>query len=536
MNRNLRESLTGGRNIQFRRGPSLNGFSKDFSENLDLFSTSRRSFPLPSADDSSDVSVKLGRLSAASITLTKARADDLLCSTGGGKHDYDWLLTPPGTPLGSQSPPKTISSFRSNSAAKASRLSVSHSESNYQSSRPARSSSSVTRPSISTSQYSSYSLSRSPSSLLNTSSASVSSYIRPSSPITRSSSTARPSTPTRTTSSRASTPSRIRPSSSNSCIDKTKPSLVSRPSTPTSRPQLSANSSAIASRPSTRPSTPTRRNPSTSVSASSGPYVSGGRAASNGRMAVSLSRPSSPGPRDRPPQQPIVPSDFPLETPPNLRTTLPDRPISAGRSRPAAATATKASPEPKGPMTKRNPSPVVGRGRLTETPGRSHVSGNGRYLTDASESQKVSNVSATMSRRSVKSSASVTDNGPGRPFSKSSLDMPVRHMDTRNGKGSSSTKSIRAATPRIQSIRSANETDSINSHSRDLTKNGAKEGRLVGKLSERDMYESSRYDALFLKEDMKNMNWLHSIDDKSSDQALGFDSGFELLPEPFAPL
>lgn len=52
-----------------------------------------------------------------------------------------------------------------------------------------------------------------------------------------------------------------------------------------------------------------------------------------------------------------------------------------------------------------------------------------------------------------------------------------------------------------------------------------------------DMYESSRYDALLLKEDIKNTNWLHSIDDRSSDHGLMFDNGgFELLPEPFAPL
>lgn len=68
--------------------------------------------------------------------------------------------------------------------------------------------------------------------------------------------------------------------------------------------------------------------------------------------------------------------------------------------------------------------------------------------------------------------------------------------------------------------------------------NEANEGRrLMGKLSDMDMYESSRYDALLLKEDVKNTNWLHSIDDRSSDHGLMFDNGgFELLPEPFAPL
>lgn len=48
-----------------------------------------------------------------------------------------------------------------------------------------------------------------------------------------------------------------------------------------------------------------------------------------------------------------------------------------------------------------------------------------------------------------------------------------------------------------------------------------------------DIYESTRYDTILMKEDSKNMNWLHSIEDKS-DQSLVFDHRFEPLPEPFA--
>lgn len=54
--------------------------------------------------------------------------------------------------------------------------------------------------------------------------------------------------------------------------------------------------------------------------------------------------------------------------------------------------------------------------------------------------------------------------------------------------------------------------------------------------SEVDMYESSRYDAILLKEDLKNTSWLHTADDKTTDEALLFDHGFESLPEPFSPL
>ncbi|KAJ4893160.1 Uncharacterized protein Rs2_19954 [Raphanus sativus] len=554
MNRNLRESLAGGRNTpaisQFRRGNnnnnniSQNGFSRDSDENLDLFSKIRRSFPLSSSSDElPDVSTKLGRLSVGSKPAPRGKGDDLLSSAEGGKNDYDWLLTPPGTPLGNDShsslaAPKITPSARASSASKGSRLSVSQSETSYHSTRPARSSS-LTRPSISTSQYTS---NRSPSSILNTSSASVSSYIRPSSPSSRSSSSARPSTPTRTSSaSRASTPSRIRPGSSTSSMDKPRPSLSSRPSTPTSRPQLTANSPNIvasSSRPNSRPSTPTRRTPSISSASAT---ISSGR---NGRVTPSSSRPSSPGPRVRTtttPQQPIVLADFPLDTPPNLRTSLPGRPLSAGRSRPAASsssiTTSKASPEPKGPLTRRHSSPVVTRGRLAapEPP------------------RRISNVADVVtSRRTLKTSSSstvVTDsnnNGLGRSFSKNSLDMAIRHMDIRNGKSngcalSTTTlfpQSIRQASSKIQPIRSVhNHSDSISSSSAE-NGNEANEGRrLMGKLSDMDMYESSRYDALLLKEDVKNTNWLHSIDDRSSDHGLMFDNGgFELLPEPFGPL
>ncbi|KAG2315452.1 hypothetical protein Bca4012_066267 [Brassica carinata] len=546
MNRNLRESVGGGRNTpaaisQFRRG-SNTGFSRDSDENLDLFSKIRRSFPLSSSSDHlPDVSAKLGRLSVGSKPAPRGKGgDDLLSSAEVGKNDYDWLLTPPGTPLGNDShsslaPPKIASSARASSASKASRLSVSQSETSYHPSRPARSSS-LTRPSISTSG-------RSPSSILNTSSASVSSYIRPSSPSSRPSSSARTPTPTRTTSlSRASTPSRIRPVSSTSSLDKARPSLSSRPSTPTSRTQHTSNSpNIVASRPNSRPSTPTRRSTSTSASP-------GGRGATKGHSAPSLSRPSSPGPRVRTttPQQPIVLPDFPLDTPPNLRTTLQGRPVSAGRSRPVAA---KASPEPKGPMTRRNSSPVVTRGRLIESQGKSRSGGNGQqHNTDAPEPRRISSVSDVTSRRTLKTSLPVMDNnnGLGRSLSKSSLDMAIKHMDIRNGKSngcalSSTTlfpQSIRQASSKIQPVRSGNNlSDSISSNSAE-NGNETNEGRrLMGKLGDRDMYESSRYDALLLKEDVRNTNWLHSIDDRSSEHGHMFDNGgFELLPEPFAPL
>ncbi|WZY74112.1 hypothetical protein YC2023_006352 [Brassica napus] len=98
------------------------------------------------------------------------------------------------------------------------------------------------------------------------------------------------------------------------------------------------------------------------------------------------------------------------------------------------------------------------------------------------------------------------------------------------------TQTIRQASSKIQPNRSGNHhSDSISSNSGESNGNEAKEGRrLMGKM---DMYESSMYDSFMLKEDVKNTNWLHSIDDRSSDHGLMFDNGgFELLPGPFAPL
>ncbi|TYH83497.1 hypothetical protein ES332_D02G136100v1 [Gossypium tomentosum] len=511
MNRNLRESLVsgGGRNnsnnisqasLHHRRGKIFNAglFPRDSDENLDLFSKSCRSLSVAS----SDVSVKQGRTSHGS--------DDLLSSTDGGKHDYDWLLTPPGTPVfpssegsESQSAPRSNSKVRSVSTTKASRHMI------------------------------------------------VIVHSKPSPPITRSLSTTRPSTPSsRSTSSRPSTPSKVRQSPTSSYLDKSRPSQSSRPSTPTSRPQVPANLNSTAVRSNSRPSTPTRWNPAASLSSPVNPSPSSnGHTVSNGRTAAPASRPSSPGPRVCPPQQPVVPPDFPLDTPPNLKQLC-----LIGQSLPTKQNTTSSINMPR-----RHSSPIVPRGRLTEPPGRTRVHSNG-HPSDIHESRKISHVSGLAMREPVKSSTTTADaTGFGRIISKKSLDMAIRHMDLRNGTGSvrslSGTtlfpQSIRSASVKTQTLRSLSTSDSVNSNGSscsmkngDYSENGnstmraaengsdSHDGRYSAKLSEVDIYESSRYEAIFLKEDLKNTNWLHSIDDKL-DRGSIFDNGFESLPEPF---
>lgn len=298
---------------------------------------------------------------------------------------------------------------------------------------------------------------------------------------------------------------------------------------------------------------------SPSPSSTPGSLSSSTRASLNGRSSAPASRPSSPSPRIRHPPQPIVPPDFPLDTPPNLRTTLPDRPVSAGRSRPGG-TSLKANGSETQTSSVSNPrrhsSPVVSRGRVTEPLAKSRGYVNGHHA-DAPEPRKVSHSPELAARKSVKASTTATENnGFGRTISKKSLDMAIKHMDIRNGSGnirslSNTTlfpQSIRTSTPRSQSHRvsSAPASVDMNNGSNFDMENGMSnrsmmkarevdERQYSAKVSEVDIYESSRYDALLFKEDLKNTNWLHGADDKC-DQSSIFDNGFEHLPEPFGLL
>ncbi|XP_043698222.1 translation initiation factor IF-2-like isoform X2 [Telopea speciosissima] len=572
MNRSSKDSFAGGRSImaesQHRRGRSISGITRDTDENLDLFSRNRRSLSVISTDES-DVSLKLWRLSVESAKPESNGTDDLLSSVDGGKHDYDWLLTPPGTPLVSSLDasepqptllaPRSSSSLRSVSATKASRLSAMHSENSY-SSRPIRSSS-VTRSSISSvMHHNTYSSnSNRSSSILNTSSLSITSS-RPSTPTSRSSSTARPITSSaRPVQSRSSTPAKFRPAPTISYGEKARVTQNPRPLTPTARPQTPGNLSSISARSNSRPSTPTHRTPipAPASAPAAGRSVSVGRVLPNSRHPATASRGSSPGPHTRTSQKPIVPSDFPHETPPNLRTKLPDRPVSAGRTRPGIAVTVRGNSEASGPTNppRRQPSPIVMRGRLPELSRRGHLHANGHDI-GAPESQKIPPVSMPSMWKPAKSTIDTENTGFGRTISKKSFDMALRHMDIRHGTGSirslSGTtlfpQSIHSSAPKGQRVRALDPSASVSSNSElfvssngSMTQNGNQsldgeaeedDGRLSAKLSEPDIDENSHYDAILLKEDLKNTNWLLSADD-TSDQGLIFDHRFEPLPELF---
>lgn len=304
--------------------------------------------------------------------------------------------------------------------------------------------------------------------------------------------------------------------------------------------------------------------PSSNYTASTGRVLSGGRSQSI------ASHPRSPGPRIQP-QQPVVPPDFSLDKPPNLRTSLPsDRPVSAGRSRPGATAKVKMeSPSPVN-LLRRPSSPIVSRGRSVEPPvrGRQHANG---HNAGVAEPRKSSYSDSTMRKPLVKSSVAAENNGFGRNISKKSLDMAIRHMDIRNGPGSlrnlpSTTlypQSVRSSTAKVQmsphvscNSSSVDSNESLSRSSSNMNMNGfmsengrpsgvnygqqredgrkGDNGRVFARVSEIDIFESSRYDTMLLTEDVKNTNWLHSMEDDKSDQNPIFDNGFEALPEPFS--
>ncbi|GJR65722.1 hypothetical protein Tco_0011787 [Tanacetum coccineum] len=76
-------------------------------------------------------------------------------------------------------------------------------------------------------------------------------------------------------------------------------------------------------------------------------------------------------------------ADFSHETPPNLKTTLPDKPLSAGRSRLVGSTTVKGNLErsnTSGSITRRHSSPIVDIGRIAEPPVRGCPHANGHMV------------------------------------------------------------------------------------------------------------------------------------------------------------
>ncbi|GAA0173348.1 hypothetical protein LIER_26981 [Lithospermum erythrorhizon] len=417
-------------------------------------------------------------------TATQARktASDDFLNSENDKNDYDWLLTPPGTPLfpslemesqrtvmSQQGEPKARPvalksrlanlpqepATRSNISSRQPTSSPGLNTSTAGLRRPSSSGGSGSRPSTPTGRPSLTTGSRTTSTSTTksapTNSSRTTSTATSRAPLT-SSRPSRSATPTRTTTSNKSTvPARSATPTSRS---------TSRSSTPTSRPSVPAPKST------SRAATPTRRS-ATASSVTNGPSPSiKPRPPSSGTISSSsVTRPVSSqtknpvAPRSSSPSikpRPWKPSEMPgfsLDAPPNLRTTLPDRPLSATRGRPgAAARSSSVEPISNGKVRRQSCSPSRGRppngmihsGSSVPAMNRLHAKANDNVspvLVGTKMVERVINMRklappkqdekhSPHSNLSVKSS-SPDSSGFGRNLSKKSLDMAIRHMDIR---------------------------------------------------------------------------------------------------------
>ncbi|RWW17594.1 hypothetical protein GW17_00018467 [Ensete ventricosum] len=239
---------------------------------------------------------------------------------------------------------------------------------------------------------------------------------------------ARPATPT----SRATLPSRSSAPPSRSLTPV-------RSSTPTSRPSVS-----VANKPASRSTTPTRRPsvPYTAPVSSAPPRRSSSVTRSGSTISRSLAPPCGSSPTIKP--RPLKPSDIPgfsLDTPPNLRTSLSERPSSASRGRPGGPGSRSSSVEPGPNVRPRRQSCSPSRGRVPN--GNAHecssVQAPSRWQARDSENSNPANMRRLAPRKQDnqrltnenlcgKTFVSPDSTGFGRSLSKQSLDMAFRHM------------------------------------------------------------------------------------------------------------
>ncbi|KAF4353559.1 hypothetical protein G4B88_003664 [Cannabis sativa] len=391
----------------------------------------------------------------------KSRVEEFLNSEND-KSDYDWLLTPPGTPLlpsldlGSQrsatsqveNPSSRPTALRSRPAniqvEPASRRNISSknpnlpSEKNSSSIGNRRPSSSegpktVTRRSATPTARPTLPLTTKPSRSSTPSSRASFPSSKNVAPQARSStptmSSARSSTPTRPF-SRASTPSRS----------------TARASTPTARPALPASKSTA------RSATPTRQ-PSTSLNA---PGVSAptGRASSASKLRPTISKSSatSRGPSPTVKSRPWKPSEMPgssVNAPHNLKTLLPERPASASRVRPVVPVVKSISTVSGANGRQQSCSPS--RGRSSHSTVATSNKNFNKHMSKSScgDNDEVSPVV-------IGTQMSADSLGFGRSLSKKSLDMALRHMDIRRSMQGGSLRPLVTAIPAssMYSIRS----------------------------------------------------------------------------------
>ncbi|KAM7491927.1 hypothetical protein LguiA_034848 [Lonicera macranthoides] len=424
--------------------------------------------------------------------VRKNGADDFLNSEND-KNDYEWLLTPPGTPLFpslERESPKTVRS--QDGSPKAHPTALKSRLANSQPAATARNNLGPRRsPGSSPPLNNSSTVTRRPSSSGGPGSRSITPSMHAA--LTKSKSTPKPtpspahkSSPSTTPKPTTSTECRPRPVRSStptprSAMPSAKSTLPARSSTPTPRSTMpsstkstlparsstpSVRSSARSSTPIARPSvpvskptvrapTPIRRpTPLSTATNTSAPPI---RSPSGPKSVYSMARNSVPSPASSPKvkPRPWKPSEMPgysLDAPPNLRTSLPERPLSATRGRAGAPSARSSSVEPfsNGRMRRQSCSPS--RGRAPNVSGGSSVPALSRAQAKAKDNmspvlygtrmvERVMNMRKLVppkqdDKHSPHSNLSAKSSSPdsagfGRNLSKKSLDMAMRHMDIR---------------------------------------------------------------------------------------------------------
>ncbi|KAF8022151.1 hypothetical protein BT93_G2333 [Corymbia citriodora subsp. variegata] len=410
---------------------------------------------------------------APSAAPRKTATDDFL-NSDSDKNDYDWLLTPPGTPLFPSLEMESQKTVMSQLGTPKARPTVLKSRlANSMVEPPARTNLTSRQQASSPGSTTSGAGIRRPSSSGGPGSRPATPTSRPT--LTTSSRASRPSTPTSRptlSSSKSTVPSKPSVAATRSAGTSIKPAVsaakqsiparsstpsrsTARSSTPTGRPVVNPP------KPVSRAATPTRRPSTTSTGSTvSAPHT---KAVSStiAKSALTTSRNPVPSRGTSPTtkSRPWKPSEMPgfsLDAPPNLRTTLPERPLSATRGRPGAPSSRSSSIEP-GPTTRpRRQSCSPSRGRPAN--GVLHTSGSSVPAVNRGHPKINDNVSPVLigtkmvervinmrklmppkqddkhsprSNMSGKSASSPDSSGFGRTLSKKSLDMAIRHMDIR---------------------------------------------------------------------------------------------------------
>ncbi|CAA7019312.1 unnamed protein product [Microthlaspi erraticum] len=198
-------------------------------------------------------------------------------------------------------------------------------------------------------------------------------------------------------------------------------------------------------------------------------------------------------------------------TPPRLKET-----VTLAFGRPVGTTTGNVN------SPKRNTSPDVTR---TRPKGRS-----------ASPSSLIPTFSGVSHTSATQKSTTVTDSKrSGRKVSKASVQIANNHLEARNGKGGTNPFSSTMLYPhsiRSSSLRKrcdSSEGSSSSNHEEEEGKSLTKEGNTDQKK------DSARYEALLDVKDVKDTNWLLTLDDETN-PSLIFDNAFDSPPEPFSPL